>query len=545
MFDNHQVFQRKTPKTKEYRLIWPRMSVAEGSPWDVYLAPMAHNGHNIWRSMGKIKTKSGRVAACATGLCLALGFLANAHAQSKPLVSDIRAAESGERTRFVLELDRPVAFTVFPLADPYRVVIDLPEVGWQLPARPLPAGIGLMERLRYGLFQPGTTRVVLDMKAPVAIARAFWLDPDAQGRHRLVVDIGRIERDAMIAGLREAQVKVAAGTSEKDTVPPGGGRNTDAPAARLAGLTPPAYSAEAAASAAKAGPLPNPVATPKPRSAPAAADMGEDGTSEKKSAPQEAALPAAAELEVAPFGAPPRQPLSRRARGKRIIVVDPGHGGPDPGTIGVNGTYEKHITLAMAKEIKNQLEQTGRYKVVLTRDRDIFLRLRDRVAHAREAEADLFLSIHADSIADGSARGPSVYTLSEKASDREAAELAEKENKADVIAGLDLSHETPEVGSILIDLAQRETMNRSAHFAAGLVGEIRKEASVLRNTHRFAGFAVLKAPDVPSVLVELGFLSNPAEEKALASRAYRVKLAQAVARATDRFFTRVEEAKRR
>ena len=198
----------------------------------------------------------------------------------------------------------------------------------------------------------------------------------------------------------------------------------------------------------------------------------------------------------------------------------------------------------MAKEIKHQLEQTGRYKVVLTRDRDIFLRLRDRVALAREVQADLFLSIHADSILDGSARGPSVYTLSEKASDREAAELAEKENKADVIAGLDLSHETPEVGSILIDLAQRETMNRSAHFAAGLIGEIRRETAVLRNTHRFAGFAVLKAPDVPSVLVELGFLSSPADEKALATRAYRVRLAQAVARATDRFFTRVEEAKR-
>ena len=250
------------------------------------------------------------------------------------------------------------------------------------------------------------------------------------------------------------------------------------------------------------------------------------------------------EAEAAPFGTPPRPPVARRARGKRIIVVDPGHGGPDPGTIGARGTFEKHVTLAMAKEIKHQLEQTGRYKVVLTRDRDIFLRLGDRVALAREAQADLFLSIHADSIPDGSARGPSVYTLSEKASDREAAELAEKENKADVIAGLDLSHETPEVSTILIDLAQRETMNRSAHFAAGLIGEIRKETAVLRNTHRFAGFAVLKAPDVPSVLVELGFLSNPAEEKSLASRAHRVRLAQAVARATDRFFTRVEEAKR-
>ena len=144
------------------------MRVAAGSLWDVYLAPMSCSEHNIWRIMSLIKAKSG-VLAFAIGLGLAFGVLADAKAQAKPLVSDIRAAENGERTRFVLSLDRRIAFTVFPLADPYRVVIDLPEVGWQLPSRPLPAGVGLMERLRYGLFQPGTTRVVLDMKGPVAV----------------------------------------------------------------------------------------------------------------------------------------------------------------------------------------------------------------------------------------------------------------------------------------------------------------------------------------------------------------------------------------
>ena len=490
-------------------------------------------------------------AVCAALAGLLLGWWAApaGAVEPKPLVSDVRAADHGTHTRFVLSLDRPVDFTVFPLADPYRVVLDLPEVGWQLPPQPLPAGIGLMERLRYGLFQPGTTRVVLDMKGPVALNGAFWLDSDERGRHRLVVDIGKTTRDAMIAGLRESTLVVRAAPASPPS--PFAAGKTDPGAAksapRLAALTPPPPPARPDRGAlidtrgdSPARPALAAFAKPETR------DTGEEGSAEKPASGETAAIPAPPpEPEAAPFGAPPRPPARARLRGKRVIVIDPGHGGPDPGTIGVNGTYEKHITLAMAKEIKNQLEQTGRYKVVLTRDRDIFLRLRDRVAQAREAEADLFLSIHADSIADGSARGPSVYTLSEKASDREAAELAEKENKADVIAGLDLSHETPEVGSILIDLAQRETMNRSAHFAAGLVGEIRKEASVLRNTHRFAGFAVLKAPDVPSVLVELGFLSNPAEEKALASRAYRVKLAQAVARATDRFFTRVEEAKRR
>src|SRR3989338_3841976 len=165
---------------------------------------MSGGRHNLWRRMSVFRAKSSGIAVL--GLCLALGLLPSAHAQSKPLVSEIRAADNGQRTRLVLSLDRQVAFTVFPLADPYRVVIDLPEVGWQLPPRPLPAGVGLMERLRYGLFQPGTTRVVLDMKGPVAIEQAFWLAADDAGRHRLVVDIGGISRDTMVAGLREGAV---------------------------------------------------------------------------------------------------------------------------------------------------------------------------------------------------------------------------------------------------------------------------------------------------------------------------------------------------
>ncbi len=489
----------------------------------------------------RIKAGLGRMgipAAVAAGLWAALApdF---AWAQAKPLVNEVRVADSGDKTRIVLSLDRAVAFTAFPLADPYRVVIDLPEVGWQLPPRPLPANIGLMEKLRYGLFQPGTTRVVLDMKGPIAIAKAFWLEADAAGRHRLVVDIAATGRDAMIAGLRQGAVAVDAGA--------GGDAPRTAPrdnaGARMGALTPPPAPAQSVAPAS----MPSASMPPSPKAAPtvpvaAEDDAGRDGRI--VGGPGAAALAISAEPAAAPFGAPPAKPQSRRPRGKRIVVIDPGHGGPDPGTIGASGTYEKHITLAMAKEMKEHLEKTGRYKVLLTRDRDVFLRLRDRVAVAREAGADLFISVHADSMPDKTARGPSIYTLSEKASDREAADLADKENKADVIAGLDLSHETPEVSTILIDLAQRETMNRSAQFAAGLIGEVRKETAVLRNTHRFAGFAVLKAPDVPSVLVELGFLSNKAEERDLSSRKHRAKLAQAAVRATDRFFARTEEAKR-
>ena len=228
---------------------------------------------------------------------------------------------------------------------------------------------------------------------------------------------------------------------------------------------------------------------------------------------------------------PPKRPDVRR-----VIVVDAGHGGPDPGTIGADGTYEKVVTLAMARELKSVMEASGRYRVVLTRNDDTFIRLRDRVAKARAAGAELFISLHADSIHDRSHRGASVYTLSEVSSDKEAEALAAKENKADVIAGVDLSNENPEVTNILIDLAQRETMNYSARFAINLVDELDSAAKININPHRFAGFAVLKAPDVPSVLIEMGYLSNPQDEKTLKDPRKRRRLAEAILRAADRFF---------
>ena len=164
---------------------------------------------------------------------------------------------------------------------------------------------------------------------------------------------------------------------------------------------------------------------------------------------------------------------------------------------------------------------------------------------AREAKGELFISIHADTVKNKKIKGPAVYTLSEKASDKEAQELADKENKADLIAGVDLTHESPEVTNILIDLAQRESMNQSARFATTLINKLKRRTRVLRNTHRFAGFAVLKAPDIPSVLLELGFLSNPQDERLLRSRDYRARLAVAVVEAVQLYFARVEEANRK
>jgi N-acetylmuramoyl-L-alanine amidase len=221
---------------------------------------------------------------------------------------------------------------------------------------------------------------------------------------------------------------------------------------------------------------------------------------------------------------------------KKVVVIDAGHGGIDPGTISIGKLQEKDLTLAMAKELKRQMDKIGRYKVLLTRSTDTFIRLRDRVEIARRAHADLFLSLHADSIRDHKVRGATVYTLSERASDKEAAELADKENKSDIIAGVDLSGESDEVTSILIDLAQRETMNYSAQFAQHLVPELSKRVRVRTKPHRFAGFVVLKAPDIPSVLVEMGYLSNRNDERLIASRKGRAKLVRAIIEAIDRYF---------
>jgi N-acetylmuramoyl-L-alanine amidase len=251
------------------------------------------------------------------------------------------------------------------------------------------------------------------------------------------------------------------------------------------------------------------------------------------------------QAQASPFRLAPRKPEPRHKAKKSVIFIDPGHGGVDPGTIGISGVYEKHITLAMARELKRQLERTGRFKVILSRSRDVFMRLRDRVRLARDRKAELFISIHADTVRNRKIKGPAVYTLSEKSSDKEAQELAEKENKADLIAGVDLTFETPEVTNILIDLAQRESMNQSARFAASLIRELKRKTRVLRNTHRFAGFAVLKAPDIPSVLVELGFLSNPSDERRLRSKSYRRKLASAMSKAVAAHFVRIEEAARK
>jgi N-acetylmuramoyl-L-alanine amidase len=218
------------------------------------------------------------------------------------------------------------------------------------------------------------------------------------------------------------------------------------------------------------------------------------------------------------------------------VVIDPGHGGVDPGAISGNGVYEKDVVLATARELAHQLAATRRFRVVLTRSTDEFVPLRERVARARGWKADLFLSIHADALPEPELRGLSVFTQSLQASDREAATLAKSENRADLVAGINLSQQPREVGNVLLDLTRRETGNLSVAFARRITAELVREAVLRDRAQRSADFAVLTAPDVPSALVELGCLSNPVEERLLQQRAYQQKLARGLVRAVQAYF---------
>lgn len=228
-----------------------------------------------------------------------------------------------------------------------------------------------------------------------------------------------------------------------------------------------------------------------------------------------------------------RQPVRRR---RRIVALDPGHGGIDPGTISPHGIYEKNVNLATARELARQLAATGRYRPVLTRWRDTFVPLRERVALARAARAEVFLSLHADALPDAAMRGLAVYTLSEQASDRETAELARRENRDNFVDGLRLSRQPRLIAAILLDLARRETENQSLLLARAVVDELGRTVRLLEKPHRSAAFVVLTAPDIPSALCELGCLSNPEDERLLPTRPYQRRLAQGLVRAIDDYF---------
>ena len=442
--------------------------------------------------VGFIKSISRRLVPYLASILVCVVYHS---ALAAPVVTDIRIATKRDVTRIVFEFSDALNAQVSTLSAPYRVVIDLPEVGWSLPPHPLPRTSGVYKKLRYSLFKTGNSRVVLDLLQPARVRNVYMLSPKGAYSHRLVLELSATSRANFLAAKKAGPIKVLSNAPARVTK-----KSVSASTRRIHQL-PPSIRAAKWKNVNKV-------------------------VSQKQ----------------ARFPLAPRKPDFRPKRPRFTVVIDPGHGGVDPGTIGATGTYEKHIALSMSRAIREALLNFGTYSVKLTRDRDVFIPLRERIEIAKEASANLFISVHADSNKKPNIRGASVYTLSEHASDKEAAALAEKENKADLIAGMDLSENSPEITDILIDLAQRDAMNKSARFASILVREWKQRIKLLRNTHRSAGFAVLKAPDVPSVLLEVGFLSNVRDEQSLKTPKYRRKIAMGVAKAVNRYFQRVEQA---
>jgi N-acetylmuramoyl-L-alanine amidase len=371
-----------------------------------------------------------------------------------PLVMSARIGEHEDRTRLVIELSDPVNLRAFALANPDRVVIDMPEVSWRLGAPPKPSGFGVVKSYRYGQFRAGNSRMVIDLNQPVTVSDALVIPPAAGFGYRVVIDLFPTSR---------AKFDSQAGW--------------------------PAYLKKRESDAEKLAAL------------------------------------------IAAQQSPPA-----KGAGKKIIVIDPGHGGLDSGTVGVNGLQEKDLALAEGLKLARVLRGHG-YSVYMTRDNDSFIPLRQRVAIARVDHADLFIALHADSNPDSSVTGLSIYTLSDGRSDREAAALAKRENQSDIIAGVDLSGSNNPVAPILIDLAQRDTINKSSRFATDALSQLTPVTDILaRSPHRAASLAVLTAPDVPAVLIELGYLSNSHDAEQMNDDAWRGRVAQAIAGAVDAQF---------
>ncbi len=407
-----------------------------------------------------------------------------------PAVLSVQFAPLANGTEIVLTLATPASFhaEVAGTAAYGRIEVTIGATGVALGAT-AGRGFGAVSSFREASAESGHTSYVFDLARPMTIAATHLVAGRAGGPVRAVIDLAAADPIAMAAMI---------------------GQEVN----------------------------PTPVAEPyRPAEKP----------------PIAAGRPVAKRLE--------RTPASRVAQGppiaaavKHTIVIDPGHGGIDPGADSIAGYPEKEITLATARALRRALEDTGRYRVVLTRDNDIYLKLPERVRRARAAHGDLFISLHADSLGAGPlepaafrghARGASIYTLSETASDAESERLAQHENRVDALDGVDLSDKSDDVAGILVDLAVRETVNDGNRFAGLIVKSFRNDHIALfpRMPHRSAGFAVLKAPDIPSVLVEMGYLSDINEARGLADPAYRARIATAITEAVDRYFALTEAAR--
>jgi N-acetylmuramoyl-L-alanine amidase len=433
-----------------------------------------------------------------------------AHAAGSQVdVAAARIAGNEARTRFVADLSTPVSYSVYVIGDPYRVVVDMAGATFSMPPSAGEAGKGLISGFRFGQVAPGKSRIVIDTTGPVLIEKSFVLNAENGQPARMVIDLVQTDERTYArvkATEQPAQQQQAQSETEADTPriePAAAAASTPATMADLL-----ARANEETASPLRAG---VPIPRPNPRRMAALASAARDTAEPAKQEPQ---------------------------KERPVIVIDPGHGGIDGGTVSRSGVKEKEVVLAFAHKLRGELQKTGRYDVHMTRDDDTFISLAKRVRFARKQKADLFIAVHADSLRQRRVRGATVYTLSEEASDADAAALAEKENAADFIGGIEVAEDIDEeVGGILLDLALRETKNHSIYFARRVVKALKPVSPLNRRPMRSAGFKVLRAPDVPSVLLELGYLSNRHDEKNLVSARWRQKTAEAVGKAIDAFFS--------
>ena len=413
-------------------------------------------------------------------------------------VTSLRFGTHADSQRVVIELSDAAKFKTYTMEGPNRIIVDLPNFKWKVGTIQKPVTSAITD-IRHGPIGSDAARIVLETSGKALIASSFLLPSNDKQPNRIVIDFG-------------STAATARAIADKDARP---------------------HSASTVQNLAAQ--LPIPVHQKMNGAKPALKITKTKDMDVSAIAAQSQELPEASNSDI------DTPPVTKRNGQKPLIIIDPGHGGQDPGAHAANGNYEKSIVLAVGLELKKTLEDSGQYRVQMTRDRDIFIPLKDRVKFARRNGGDLFVSLHADSMPDSTVTGASVYTLSDTASDKEAEKLAERENKSDAIAGVNLANQDSDVANILIDLASRDTMNQSRYLANTVVSTMPSTGvnMLSRQPHRSAGFAVLKAMDIPSILVEMGYLTNLGESNRLSSREYRAKIAQGLKKSIDAYFVKV------
>jgi len=437
-----------------------------------------------------------RLLPATIGFCM-LVFTSVLAAQTVH-VEEVRISEGSDRTRIVIDLDRSATHTLFTLSNPDRVVVDIPQGRFALGGSKLPDGLGAVGKLRGATRDDGIARLVLDMNSAVD-AKSFLLQPGGGKGYRLVVDLLTGSSTPSIAA---APAKGAPDIKAVAKLPSDAVALVDQPVV--------------AAAPAKAAPVAQPVA--KAASEPEVPKYPLS-TAEKNIA--------AAVSEVATKVV--KQAPAQEGDRTLVIAIDPGHGGKDPGAIGRGGLQEKKAVLQIGKRLAELVNAEPGMRAIMTRSDDRFLSLKERRDVAARAGADLFVSIHADAVHDRRVGGSTIYALSEKGATDEAAKLvAQRENSADLLGDVALNDKDAMLASVLVDLSQNASLEASISLGDNFINEMGKVSKVRKQQVQQAGFMVLKMPDIPSLLVETAYISNPQEESNLQSVQFQQRLARAM-----------------